>query len=452
MRLLAFDKSSVRSKDVDGRLHVAVSNMSKATVDPYYGHEIPDAENLGLEPGKVYYLLRDPAELEKAASTFNNLPILDRHVPVSADEHMPDLVIGSTGTDAAFVAPFLQNSAVIWASEGINDIETETKKAWSCGYYYRADMTSGTFQGLRFDGIMRDIVGNHVALVEEGRAGPEVIVGDSKTGMDMLKSRIALMVHGALAAAIVPKLAQDAQISFAGALDGVTAKNLAGRTNKVAKAIVALTKGKLAADEGLDVEDVVEIIQAVQGVEPDMTPEVDNLDDEDRVTGDADDDCVARMLAFLQGKISDEDMAELTAMTDGDDDTGSDGPDANDSDDNDDKDKPMPKAAMDAAIKATRKATLREMGNIREAERAVRPLIGEVTMSLDSAAAVYKLALDHAEIDTTGVHPSAYKSLVAMLVANEGKAPVTKTLASDHATASSDFAKRFPNATVLVGS
>jgi hypothetical protein len=450
MRYLAFDKASVRSKDVDGRLHVSITNISKATVDPYYGHEIPDAENLGLDPGKVYYLLRDPRELKAAAATFNNLPILSRHVPVSAEEPMSEIVIGSTGTDAAFDDPFLQNSAVIWDGSSINDIETETKRAWSCGYYYRADMTPGVFKGLRFDGVMRDIVGNHVALVEEGRAGPEVIVGDSLTGMVMLKSRIALMVHGALAAAIVPKLAQDAKISFAGALDGVTAKNLPKRKDAVAKAVVALVKGKLAADEGLDVEDVVEIIQAVQGVEPDMAPEDDLMDDDDKPAVDADDDCIAKMLAFLKGKISDEDLAELSQMTNGDAPAAMD--DDNDDGVDDDKDT-MPRAAMDAALKATRRATLKEMAAIREAERAVRPLIGEVSMSLDSAAKVYKLALDHAEVDVTGVHTSAYKSLVAMLVANEGKAaPVTKTLASDHASAATDFAKRFPNASTLVGS
>jgi hypothetical protein len=33
---------------------------------------------------------------------------------------------------------------------------------------------------------------------------------------------------------------------------------------------------------------------------------------------------------------------------------------------------------------------------------------------MDSAESVYKFALDQAKIDTTGVHPSAFKSLVSM--------------------------------------
>ena len=88
---LAFDRSA-RHVDVDGRLHVAASHISKAAVNPYYGREIPGADTLGLDPARVYQLLRDPEELAKAAPTFNNLPLLSKHVPVSALDdasHMP---------------------------------------------------------------------------------------------------------------------------------------------------------------------------------------------------------------------------------------------------------------------------------------------------------------------------------------------------------------------------
>ena len=176
---LAFDRASVRTYDRDGRLHVEISNISKATVNPYIGREIPDWKALGLDPDEVYKLLRDPDELAKAAPTFNNIPVLSRHVPVTADDHKPDLVIGSTGTDAAFEAPFLRNSLVLWARDAIEDVEREVKKELSSAYRYRADMTPGTYEGEPYDGVMRDIFGNHVALVREGRAGSDVVVGDA---------------------------------------------------------------------------------------------------------------------------------------------------------------------------------------------------------------------------------------------------------------------------------
>jgi 8-oxo-dGTP pyrophosphatase MutT (NUDIX family) len=177
---LAFDRSSVRTYDADKRLHVSSTPISKSNVCEYLGREIPGAEELGLDPSKRYRLWRHPAELAKAAPTFNNIPVLSRHVPVSAEDHKPEDVIGSTGTDAEFLKPYLKNSLVIWAKSAIDDVEREAKRELSSAYRYRADMTPGkTPDGEVFDGVMRDIVGNHVAIVQTGRAGHDVVVADS---------------------------------------------------------------------------------------------------------------------------------------------------------------------------------------------------------------------------------------------------------------------------------
>lgn len=185
---LAFDRGSVRSYDVDGRLRVEVANISKANICPYVGHEIPGWEALGLDKAKIYHLFRDPDELAKAAPTFNNLPLLEKHVAVSADDHQPDLVIGATGSNATFDAPHLKNSLVVWAKSAIEGIERDDKRELSSAYRYRADMTPGTYLGAGYDGVMRDIIGNHVALVREGRAGNDVVVGDDgAVGWELLE-------------------------------------------------------------------------------------------------------------------------------------------------------------------------------------------------------------------------------------------------------------------------
>lgn len=176
---LALDRAGVRSFDVDGRLHVAVANISKANVCPYECTEIPDWRALGLTIGKIYQLLRPPEELAKAASTFNNLPILSEHVAVDVRDHRPDLVVGSTGTDAKFVTPYLSNSMVIWTAAAIAGIESGKCRELSSAYRYRALMGAGTFEGVRYEGRMVDIVGNHVAIIPEGRCGPDVVVGDA---------------------------------------------------------------------------------------------------------------------------------------------------------------------------------------------------------------------------------------------------------------------------------
>jgi hypothetical protein len=176
---LALDRAGVRSFDVDGRLHVSVANISKAAVNPYAGSEIPDWESLGLDPDRQYQLFRDPNELAKAGSTFRNLQILSRHIPVDADAHQPDLTVGSVGSDVRFVNPYLQASLVFWSRDAIDGIQSGRKKELSAAYRYDAVMVPGIFNGVRYDGSMTNIRGNHLATVETGRAGSDVVVGDT---------------------------------------------------------------------------------------------------------------------------------------------------------------------------------------------------------------------------------------------------------------------------------
>ena len=185
---LAFDRGTVRLIDRDGRLHIEVTNISKAAVNGYLGSEIPNWQEMGLEPTKIYQLLRDPKELEAGADTFNNIPVLSEHVQVSATNHRPDLVVGSTGTDAVFDAPYLKNSMVVWSQEAIDGIESGEQRELSCAYRYTPVMEPGNYKGVHYDGRMTAIVGNHVALVSSGRCGNDVLVGDSN--IELLWARL----------------------------------------------------------------------------------------------------------------------------------------------------------------------------------------------------------------------------------------------------------------------
>lgn len=216
---LALDRSE-RFKDQDGHLHVKRTNLSKACVNPYRGSEIPGHEALGLDPDKIYQLFRDPKELEKAAPTFNNLRLMSRHVAVSATDPKEHLVAGSTGSEARFEHPYLINSLVIWRDDDIKDVESQEKCQISAGYYYKPDMTAGTHEGQPYDGVMREIKANHVALVEAGRAGPDVQVHDSGEKVMALVSKKSLMVRHTMATLlrgnVVPgtTLALDQELSL----------------------------------------------------------------------------------------------------------------------------------------------------------------------------------------------------------------------------------------------
>jgi hypothetical protein len=400
---LAFDRSA-RSIDVDGRLHVKVSNISKAAVNPYLGREIPGADALGLDPDKIYMLLRDPAELKKAAASFNNIPLLSTHVPVTADDHQPDLVVGSTGTDAEFDGTYLKNSLVVWESIAIAGIESREQCELSSAYRYTPVMTPGTYGGVAYDGVMTNIIGNHVALVEVGRAGSDVVVGDehpffNQTEKSPMKQKRIAMLTAALISSL-PKLAQDAAFD---------PKELATQLSVALDAEPQVDpddKKKPAEDEGDDCEKCCTMIKA-------MSP--------------AD---VKKCMACCKACSEDDKPAE----------------DEEDDDKKDKKDKSMP--GMDAALKAVEKATIARMNAIRQAEKEVLPLIGEV-VAQDSAEAVYKLALDNAAVDLTGVHASAYGAMVRML---PKPGDIKQPRVAMDAASTSDFAKRFPTAGKLVRS
>jgi 8-oxo-dGTP pyrophosphatase MutT (NUDIX family) len=194
---LALDKDSVRKFDKDGRMRVSVANISKANVCPYRGAEIPGWQELGLEPDKIYKMFRHPDELKKSVPTWNGIQLLSKHVPVDAEDHRKYDIVGTTGTNASFEDPYLRNSLVIWSKDGVDLIESDKQRELSCGYHYTPEMTPGmTPHGEQYDGVMRDISGNHVALVEEGRAGPDVMVGDTLSGLQWDRLAQALEAQG----------------------------------------------------------------------------------------------------------------------------------------------------------------------------------------------------------------------------------------------------------------
>lgn len=385
---MAFDKS-VRRIDVDGRMHVEISNISKATVNPYLGSEIPNCEGLGLQPDKIYQLLRDPEELKKATQSFVNLPVLSEHVPVTADEPRQDLVVGSTGSDVAFDGTYLTSSLSIWDARAIAGIESREQTELSSAYRYTPDMTAGEFEGVKYDGVMRDIIGNHVALVDVGRAGRDVVVSDRNPFLnketEMKKRKLSATAQSrvnAVISHIKPQIAQDAELS-----------------------------------------ELTELLTALAGTSTEETPPAMD-DDEDAANDGAGS---AQALEFLAGKLSDEDLASVTSMLSGDAPAAADEGVDDDKpavpvppkDDDDDK-KPAMDAAMVEKIASDRVAiAIAARDALHEARIAVEPLVGKV--ALDSAAAVYKFALDHAGVETKGVHPSAYGTLVGMVKARESK-------------------------------
>jgi hypothetical protein len=177
---LAMDRAStMRTKDIDGRMTVKDCKISMATVNPYLGSEINAVKpELKLEPNRVYRMYREAAALEQAAPTFERVPLMMRHVATTADDPQKETIIGAV-SNVRWQAPYLVADLTVWDAEGIRAIESGRLQELSPGYRYDPVMTSGVIDGEPYDGLMLGpVIANHLAIVDIGRTAPEVMVND----------------------------------------------------------------------------------------------------------------------------------------------------------------------------------------------------------------------------------------------------------------------------------
>jgi hypothetical protein len=468
---LALDRGSIRTVDKDGRLHVDLTPISKAVVNPYMGKEIPGFEELGLDAETVYNLYRDPVELAKAAPSFNKLPVLSEHVPVDAEDYAPDLVVGATGERASFSSPYLMQSMVVWAKPAIDGIVDNSKKELSCAYHYTPDMTAGNANGVAYDGVMRGILGNHLAIVVEGRAGKDIVIGDSmpKEILEMAKAKIDYNVVFKKPE-FAKLLAQD------GVLEGFTAlltalgnaggAGDAGVLEPVANAVPAAP----AANTMMDADPMAPAAPAAPAA-----PGADPAAPAPAAGGSG----VAGIKQFLAGKLTPEDMAALEKMISAlgggegdkpaapggeDDDTDGAAP-AQDEEGVDDNAAPVldpydtkrkvnnMSGAMDAAVVKTQIAAAVKVAadqatkvqrEIRDAERDVRPWVGELAMSFDSGEQVYRHVLEMLKVDGAKEVPAAALKTILKLVPQPGARVREDYAPAMDAAAAKSLADRYP--------
>jgi uncharacterized protein len=453
----AFDLAPNRSYDQDGHMRVRDNTLSVAGVSPYWGHEVIEWEKLGLDPKKLYQLLRDPTELARGAETFEGKPILLVHRGSLATDHPRALSVGSIGQPVRFDGKKLRAPLSFWDQEAIDGIETNAKRQLSCGYRYDADMTPGVFEGKRYDGVMRNIRGNHLAMVPEGRAGPDAIVGDaalssaedivfsSQRGTTMPKAaaapapnRTRLLASGAIRALLVPRLAKDAKIDLGPILKGVSGKTWKTDKPRVIAALKLATDGKLAKDADMDdlpaalgSIDAPAAAEALSPAAPVLPPSagvpaasgVVDPDVDPAAEDDAEDDGIAaKVHALLANKLPPEDVAAVMAVLSHEvQEQGQDEPPANGVTPQNNNLRPpvlpITKQAMDIAIaKAvaeTESKTVETMNAIADARNTVRPRVGELAGTFKKPAEVFKLALDQMGVGLTGIPEEAYGSLYA---------------------------------------
>lgn len=183
-----------RSYDGNGWFEVKDNPISKAGVFPYSGRQLgltgPDAD-------RIFQVLRPPEELAdpECIESFRLIPWIDNHTmlgPVAqemTDRAMPAErkgVQGVIGENVFFAkTPEIPNGGIFANIKAFSStlaaLIAAGKRELSAGYRCIYDMTAGVWNGQSYDAVQRKIRGNHLALVTEGRMGPDVAVMDRFT-------------------------------------------------------------------------------------------------------------------------------------------------------------------------------------------------------------------------------------------------------------------------------
>ena len=404
MNNLLFDATpSVRSKDENGFLHVALTPISKATVNPYLGREIEGSAAHGFKPDAIYYGLRDPQELEKAADTFNGLPLLLEHHPTDAENLPKEWVVGSMGTDAVYEKPYLKNSMTVTDAQAIGYIEDGTAKEISCSYRFTPDFTAGTYteadgSEVHYDFIMRDIRGNHVALVPEGRAGHDVHVADSGDAVNINRQeRRDFMPLDDFISKFLPLASEEEKQAAKAALEALTTAK--DEDPAFAEGVAYGEEVEKKEPLKLDSEHEADGMEAKEaedacGKDEELPTDEDNLDE---LMKDPKFKAAFEMGVKYGEKREKADPERIDA---------------------DHEREGMERVLGEDSIKAIEQRVTEKLRHINDAAKKVRPLVGEINnpFAFDSAEAVYSFALEKAGKDVKKYPEAAYEGMVDMVL------------------------------------
>ena len=109
-------------------------------------------------------------------ASFAGKAITSEHPPVLLDsENTKDYQVGFSGTEVVYDNGCVKAVMTITDEDTIKRIMKGDAREVSAGYRVNYDPTPGvTENGEHYDGVQKEIIGNHIAVVRRGRAGPQV--------------------------------------------------------------------------------------------------------------------------------------------------------------------------------------------------------------------------------------------------------------------------------------
>lgn len=160
----------------DGYL-VVDARVARTGIQRYLGSEVGKPNELFVD---VY---RPEAEVfaQDAMASFAHRPVTDDHPAqkVTADNYR-ELSVGHTSDEIARDGQFLRVPLMV-ADQATIDKVSSGKRELSAGYTCDLKFEKGTTpDGQTYDAVQTNIRANHVAIVQQGRAGKDCRIGDNE--------------------------------------------------------------------------------------------------------------------------------------------------------------------------------------------------------------------------------------------------------------------------------
>lgn len=124
--------------------------------------------------GTPRYELRLPEEVfaEESLASLKMKPLTLLHPDQAVTpQNIDELAVGSVGSEVDTDSYRVYMSLAVTKADAIEAVDNGSARALSCGYTCDIEWTSGTWMGVHYDCIQRNIRYNHVALVPVARAG-----------------------------------------------------------------------------------------------------------------------------------------------------------------------------------------------------------------------------------------------------------------------------------------
>lgn len=124
--------------------------------------------------GSIQRELRPPEEVfhPDSLESLSEVPVTNNHPQQSLNaENTKLLAVGYTGSDVSKAGDFVKCGVTVFDKNSINEVMSGGKRQLSGGYTCNLDMNPGIWNGQQYDAIQKDIRYNHLAIVQNGRAG-----------------------------------------------------------------------------------------------------------------------------------------------------------------------------------------------------------------------------------------------------------------------------------------